>query len=212
MLIPPYWRIGLSQRANHPREQLKLLHGSLFDIKCFKCSRIELNNFDDPFHPSLDIKSDDDDRLAASSNTMSTRIAQVDPETPPTIPVDDLPKCPECKTGLLRPGVVWFGEALPEDTIEEIDTWIAEKRVDLCLVIGTTATVYPAAGYVEEARQAGARIVVINMDSEELGAASGLRKGDFLFEGDASTILPDILKPIIGDLDLKGGVKDGADI
>ncbi|TVY25563.1 NAD-dependent protein deacylase sirtuin-5, mitochondrial [Lachnellula hyalina] len=132
-------------------------------------------------------------------------------ETPPTIPVDDLPKCPECKTGLLRPGVVWFGEALPEDTIEEIDTWIAEKRVDLCLVIGTTATVHPAAGYVEEARQAGARIVVINMDSEELGAASGLRKGDFLFEGDASTILPDILKPIIGDLDLKGGVKDGAD-
>lgn len=77
-------------------------------------------------------------------------------------------------------------------------------------MIGTTATVYPAAGYVQEARQAGARIVVINMDSEELGAASGLRKGDFLFEGDASKILPEILKPVIGELDLKGGVKDAA--
>jgi len=202
---------GLSQRANHPREQLKLLHGSLFDIKCFNCSRIELNNFDDPFHPSLEITSGEDDRLAASSNTMSSRIAQLDPATPPTIPAADLPKCPECKTGLLRPGVVWFGEALPEGTLKEIDEWIEEKPVDLCLVIGTTATVYPAAGYVEEARQAGARIVVINMDSEELGAASGLRNGDFLFEGDASKILPEILKPIIGDLNLEEGVKDAAE-
>ena len=134
---------------------------------------------------------------------MSSRIAQMDRATPPTIPVADLPKCPGCKTGLLRPGVVWFGEALPEDTLKEVDEWIEEKPVDLCLVIGTTATVYPAAGYVEEARQAGARIVVINMDSEELGAASGLRNGDFLFEGDASKILPELLKPIIGDLDLK---------
>jgi NAD-dependent SIR2 family protein deacetylase len=32
-----------------------------------------------------------------------------------TINPDDLPHCPECKTGLLRPGVVWFGEALPVD-------------------------------------------------------------------------------------------------
>lgn len=143
---------------------------------------------------------------------MPARIAQMDPETPLTIPLDDLPKCPECKTGLLRPGVVWFGEILPKDTLGEIDAWIAEKPVDLCLVIGTTATVHPAASYIEEARQAGARIVVINMDSEELGAASGLRKGDFLFEGDASLILPEILKPIIGDLDLKGGVKSATQV
>jgi NAD-dependent deacetylase sirtuin 5 len=207
---PPNTIPGLSQRANHPREQLKLLHGSLFDIKCFNCSRIELN-FDDPFHPSLEITSGEDDRLAASSNTMSSRIAQMDPETPPTIPVADLPECPKCKTGLLRPGVVWFGESLPEDTLKEIDEWIEEKPIDLCLVIGTTATVYPAAGYVQEARQAGARIVVINMDSEELGAASWLRNRDFLFEGDASKILPEILKPIIGELDSEGGVKDAAE-
>jgi NAD-dependent deacetylase sirtuin 5 len=74
----------------------------------------------------------------------------------------------------------------------------------LILVIGTTATVYPAAGYVDKARRGGAKVAVINMDGVdgELGAASNLRDGDFLFQGDAAKILPEILKPIIGELEV----------
>lgn len=70
------------------------------------------------------------------------------------------------------------------------------------LVIGTTATVYPAASYVNQARKRGARVAVVNMDGldGELGAASNLRRGDFLFQGDAAKILPEILKPVIGEL------------
>jgi NAD-dependent SIR2 family protein deacetylase len=119
-----------------------------------------------------------------------------------TINPDDLPHCPNCKDGLLRPGVVWFGEALPEDTLTEISQWIAKDKIDLILVIGTTATVYPAAGYVDKARRRGAKVAVINMDglNGELGAASNLKEGDFLFQGDAAKILPEILKPIIGQL------------
>ena len=73
----------------------------------------------------------------------------------------------------------------------------------MILVIGTTATVWPAAGYVEEARNKGAKVAVINMDGleGELGAASDLRDDDFLFQGDAAKILPEILKPIIGGLE-----------
>jgi NAD-dependent SIR2 family protein deacetylase len=73
----------------------------------------------------------------------------------------------------------------------------------LILVIGTTATVWPAAGYVSEAISKGAKVAVINMDGldGELGAASNLRDDDFLFQGDASKILPEILKPIIGELE-----------
>lgn len=42
----------------------------------------------------------------------------------------------------------------------------------------------------------------MNMDGldGELGAARNLRRGDFLFQGDAAKILPEILKPVIGDL------------
>lgn len=194
---------GLSQRAEHPREQLKLLHGSVFDIKCFSCDRIELNNYDDPFHPLLAIESEEDDRLVPAENTVRATAAYMDPNVnTTTINPDDLPHCPKCKTGLLRPGVVWFGEALPEDTLGEIDEWIKQDKIDLILVIGTTATVWPAAGYVEEAKRKGARVAVINMDGldGELGAASNLRNGDFLFQGDAAKILPEILKPVIGEL------------
>ena len=73
----------------------------------------------------------------------------------------------------------------------------------MILVIGTTATVWPAAGYVSEAISKGAKVAVINMEGldGELGAASNLRDDDFLFQGDASKILPEILKPIIGELE-----------
>ena len=73
-------------------------------------------------------------------------------------------------------------------------------------LIFVTATVYPAAGYVDQARQRGARVAVINFDDEELGSASNLRKGDFLFIGDAAKTLPELFEPIIGKL---GGKEKG---
>ncbi len=69
------------------------------------------------------------------------------------------------------------------------------------LVIGTTATVWPAAGYVEAARERGARVAVVNMDVGELGAASGLQSDDFLFVGDAAKILPELVRSVVGDMD-----------
>ncbi len=45
--------------------------------------------------------------------------------------------------------------------------------------------------------------MVVNMDGAE-GSASDLGRGDFLFQGDASKILPEILRPIIGEMDGEG--------
>lgn len=120
-----------------------------------------------------------------------------------TITKDELPHCPQCKTSLLRPDIVWFGEVLPKDTLNEVDKWIDKAPVDLILVIGTTAEVYPAAGYVHVARYAGARVAVINMDAEGLGSAGGLGKDDWLFLGDAGEILDEILSPL-SDEEVKG--------
>jgi len=55
-------------------------------------------------------------------------------------------------------------------------------------------------GYVSQARGNGARVAVINIEGSDLGAAAGLRSSDFLFEGDAAKILPELFKPIIGEL------------
>lgn len=137
------------------------------------------------------------------SSETRTELDISDPAVPLTnLPIDELPKCPECG-GLLRPGVVWFGESLPSHTLSAIDDWISSAPfIDLMLVIGTSSKVWPAAGYVDTAREKGARIAVVNMDRNDApGGALGLdRSRDWFFEGDASEIVPEILKAVIGEV------------
>jgi NAD-dependent deacetylase len=67
--------------------------------------------------------------------------------------------------GWLRPHIVWFGEMpLHMDRIER-----ALSACDLFVSIGTSGAVYPAAGFVRQARMAGARTVEINLEPS-LGA------------------------------------------
>lgn len=113
--------------------------------------------------------------------------------------IADLPKCPRCNNGLLRPGVVWFGEPLPRKVISTIDKFITESdKIDLIIVIGTSAKVYPAAGYVDRARAKGSRVAVVNMDRAD-APASGVSDQDWFFQGDASEIVPEILRAIVGE-------------
>lgn len=120
------------------------------------------------------------------------------------IPIDLLPRCPSCKVGLLRPGVVWFGEALPFNVLQRADDFItADPPVDLILVIGTSGSVWPAAGYVEQVAMRGGKVAVFNIDvDEESSIATDLIKngGGWAFQGDAAEILPKALEPIIGTL------------
>ena len=178
---------GLSQRAQHPREQLELLHGSLFDLKCtgFDCDYFEKDNFKDPLVPTLEIPKDPDD---PSKDLDISQVASPLRQ----IRDNELPRCPKCQKEMLRPGVVWFGESLPEDTMSRVEGWVhAPDKIDLMLVIGTSAKVYPAAGYIAQAQNKGARVAVIN--TENPGGPHLLRKDDWFFEGDAGVILPQIL-------------------
>ena len=67
--------------------------------------------------------------------------------------------CPDCGAPM-RPHVVWFGE-MPM-RLDEIDEALA--GADLFAAIGTSGEVYPAAGYVDAARAAGARTLEINLE------------------------------------------------
>jgi len=72
--------------------------------------------------------------------------------------------CNQCgATGTLRPDVVWFGE-MPY-RMDEIGE--ALHSCDLFIAIGTSGTVYPAAGFVEEAHAAGAHTVELNLEATE---------------------------------------------
>ncbi|KAB8263865.1 DHS-like NAD/FAD-binding domain-containing protein [Aspergillus pseudonomiae] len=209
---------GLSQRADHPLSQLHLLHGSLFTVKCtsFYCSYSRENDFTDPIVPALAIPknvpepkpSTDDKTGEEASKSVYNALGIPEGEevdiSDDRVPLarlspDVLPHCPECKDGLLRPGVVWFGESLPSQTLNVVDSWMRSGPIDLILVIGTSSRVYPAAGYVDKARARGARVAVVNMDRNDVGS-SGLKPGDWFFKGDAGTIVPEILKETIGEI------------
>jgi NAD-dependent deacetylase len=104
------------------------------------------------------------------------------------VPLPEIPPLHRCatRTGLLRPGVVWFGESLPQDV------WAAGEKAaseaDLFLVIGTSAIVYPAAGLARIAKSRGARVVEINVAETPLASLA-----DEFLQGASGEVLPRLI-------------------
>ncbi|MGI9202414.1 MAG: SIR2 family NAD-dependent protein deacylase [Woeseiaceae bacterium] len=97
----------------------------------------------------------------------------------------DVPHCPHCH-GLLRPGVVWFGEAIPATAMEAAIS--ASRRCDVFLSIGTSSTVWPAAGLAENAASNGAAVIEINLEATPLSADS-----HYSLLGKSGEVLPELL-------------------
>lgn len=95
------------------------------------------------------------------------------------------PKPPRCLAcgGLVRPGVVWFGEAIPALSLERAVQ--AADSCDLFMSIGTSALVHPAAGLAARARSAGAALVEINPEPTELAQFA-----DFAIQAPSGHVLP----------------------
>lgn len=109
-----------------------------------------------------------------------TRCGEV--STDRRVPLPELPPRCECG-GMLRPGVVWFGEPLAAETWA--DAKKAARECDVLLVAGTSALVYPAASLAPLARSAGAKVIEVNTEETPL---SGLV--DFSLRGKSGEILP----------------------
>ena len=97
----------------------------------------------------------------------------------------EVPVCSGCG-GMLRPGVVWFGESIPESAMH--DAAAAASGCDLFFSIGTSALVLPAAGLADAARQQGACIVEINLDVTPLSSET-----NFCLHGKSGTLLPELI-------------------
>jgi NAD-dependent deacetylase len=87
---------------------------------------------------------------------------------PEPIEVVEPPTCP-CG-GLVRPSVVWFGEALPSDAWDRAVASVNDA--DLAIVVGTSAVVYPAAGLPELAVAKGIPVIEINPERTPLSDAA----------------------------------------
>ena len=101
------------------------------------------------------------------------------------VPIPIPPLCEKCGS-LTRPAVVWFGEGIDQQIMN--DSARAAHGCDIFLVIGTAGAVYPAAGLVEVAREGGARVLEFNLERSAISHAV-----DLFVPGSAADTVPLLL-------------------
>ncbi|XP_075901585.1 NAD-dependent protein deacylase sirtuin-5, mitochondrial isoform X1 [Nelusetta ayraudi] len=145
------------------------LHGSLFRTRCLSCGH-EAANYQSPICAALEGKG------------------APDPDSDDAnISVEQLPRCEHKGCGgLLRPAVVWFGEALDAHIINQAEQVL--DSCDLCLVVGTSSVVYPAALFAPQVAARGVPVAEFNM--EDTPATKNFM---FHFQGPCGTTLPSAL-------------------
>lgn len=111
-----------------------------------------------------------------------------EPWTPPTPPqpFDRFPPLTP-RGNLARPGVVWFGEALDEGIVQR--AFEAASTCDVFMSVGTSAVVYPAAGFARVAHRHGAPVIEVNPDATPLRDVV-----DIALRGPSGELLPRLLE------------------
>lgn len=99
--------------------------------------------------------------------------------------VETLPRCKGCGA-LLRPDVVWFGESLDPDVLDEAAE--IARSADVALVVGTSAVVEPAASLPRLTASTGGTLIEVNPDETPLSSRT-----DVSLRGPAGSILPGLL-------------------
>jgi NAD-dependent deacetylase len=98
---------------------------------------------------------------------------------------------PLCRCGgKIRPDVVWFGESLPQQTLEE--AFLASRRCQVFFSIGTSAVVYPAASLPVVALQGNAYVVEINIEPTPLSS-----QVDQFIGGRSGEVLPLLVEALV---------------
>ncbi|CAG4916674.1 unnamed protein product [Colias eurytheme] len=158
---------GLHVRAG--TKNLIELHGNLYKTRCTKCKEV-LVNMDSPICEALANRGAPDLNIVGSD-----------------IPVKSLPHCKKANCGgLLRPHIVWFGESLEPAVLEKAGE--AMESCDICLVVGTSSVVYPAAMFAPQAAARGAVVAEFNIET-----TPATPDFHYYFEGPCGTTLPQAL-------------------
>lgn len=134
------------------------LHGSLFRDRCTACT------YQEERVPSAAVDADG---------------AGGDPHSGP------LPVCPSCGH-MLRPDVVWFGEALSRSTLDA--AFEAAATADVCLVIGTSGVVFPAAQIPMITHERGGTVIDVNPTTTALRSVAR-----YHIVGTAAEVVPALL-------------------
>ena len=137
------------------------IHGSRANIRCISC---EFKT------PRVELESS----IAKLSYTEKIKLLP--------------PSCHRCG-GVMKPDTVMFGEPIPSSVLEECV--VQTKKSDCILMVGTSATVYPAASFPQEIKTRGGKIIELNPSSTSLSEIS-----DISIRGSTSSTIPDLVKKL----------------
>ncbi|KAL4630992.1 NAD-dependent deacetylase sirtuin-5-like [Arapaima gigas] len=146
------------------------IHGSLFKTRCVNCGHVTAN-YKSPICAALEGMG------APDPNTKDANIS-----------VEKLPRCEQSTcNGLLRPHVVWFGETLDSDILTQVEKEL--EICDLCLVVGTSSVVYPAAMFAPQVAARGVPVAEFNTET-----TPATMRFTFHFQGPCGSTLPPALE------------------
>ncbi len=179
-ILPNFWHItqnvdGLHRVAG--QKKYLELHGNIWEGKCRYCgAHYKEQEFKIIFPPA-----DRDYLRNLSEEEFKEKILE-------GLTKDKLPRCSFCN-GIVGPGVVWFGEPLPEHVLTQ--AFEIAKIAKVCFSIGTSAVVYPAAYLPELCKKHGGVLIEINLDETPLTPMA-----DYSFRASATEILPLIVEEL----------------
>jgi NAD-dependent deacetylase len=99
-----------------------------------------------------------------------------------------IPECKECR-GILKPESVFFGEPMP--VRETAEAQRRSQNCDLCVVMGSSLVVYPAASVPRYALQSGAKLVIVNREPTDLDQAA-----DVCIHGRVGEVMPRVMERV----------------
>ncbi|KAH8872362.1 NAD-dependent protein deacylase [Schistosoma japonicum] len=154
------------------------LHGNVYKTRCLECNDIR-ENYDSPICTAL---------LGRGSPYIENISCE-------PLPLSHLPRCQNLVDssvcgGLLRPHVVLFGENIEPDVLSKADEIV--KNADVCIVVGTSSAVYPAASYAPFLANRGVPVAEINI---EVTPVTHLLR--YHFQGNSCDILPELFNSVV---------------
>lgn len=160
----------LHTRAGIPAQRMVQIHGDIFVTRCSRCEFSERGGVGSPeLH-------------------MRERLRSIAPTTENDV---NLPRCPDCHA-FMRPGVVWFGEQLPGNELQRVESYLDRGACDVVIVAGTTATFGYIMDWALRANRDGAELIEVNPEETPLS-----RFATRLVRQPAAIALPRIVDELI---------------
>ena len=163
-------------------ERVVELHGALAEVRCLGCERVE----------DRDAMQE---RMLALNPGWEARAVEVAPDGDAELPPEAtrafrVPGCVACG-GVLKPHIVFFGENVPSETVDE--AWRLFDACDALLVVGSSLTVYSGYRFVRRAAERRLPVAIVN-----LGATRGDAEAWLRVEGRSGAVLPALVDALYG--------------